>query len=346
MLISVADADGHPLDAKVELSDGAVILHSRGGAYGKPNLRNPDYRKALRVILERLGESGQTFSGVWLDSRVALTWPVSDRRLLEAAELTQPVDRLVTLIGQRAAAKGRREDSTGHGNSTKRIRIDVPGASAEQLQLLLGAPAGGGDRRLPAGTLSLVKPWMIDDAISALMSGAEHHFQASTDYDLLLPSGERLPPKAVFGIALSKVLSRPAKPSDFSAGPGQPCFDIIENAGYPIVRREEAASPPDTDDERSWAEGSVRRTTHLRRERAPGLAQMKKRYFVAEHGRLFCERCNLIPSEALGQLGDACIEVHHYKVSVSDMGPDSRTRLADLQCLCANCHRIVHREQL
>lgn len=345
MLISVADADGHLLDAKVELSADAITLHSRGGAYGKPNLRNPDYRKALRVILERLGEAGQTSSGVWLDSSIARTWPESERLLLNAAELQQPVAQLVTLIGQRGAAKGRAEGSSGHGNSTRRIRIGVPDLPVEQLQRLLAASDREGDR-LPAETLRLVESWMIDDAVSALMAGAEHHFQTSRDYDLLLPSGERLPPKAVFGIALGKVLGRPAKPSDFSAGRGQPCFDIIENAGYPIVPRDEAVSLPDTDDERSWAEGSVRRTSHLRRERAPGLAQMKKRHFIARHGRLFCERCGLIPSEALGPLGDACIEVHHDRVAVADMGTGTRTRLADLQCLCANCHRIVHREQL
>jgi 5-methylcytosine-specific restriction protein A len=45
MLISVADADGHLLDAKLELSAGAITLHSPGGEYGKPNLRNPDTRK-------------------------------------------------------------------------------------------------------------------------------------------------------------------------------------------------------------------------------------------------------------------------------------------------------------
>jgi 5-methylcytosine-specific restriction protein A len=54
----------------------------------------------------------------------------------------------------------------------------------------------------------------------------------------------------------------------------------------------------------------------------------------------------LVPSEGLGPFGDACIEVHHHAVAVAKMDGKARTRLADLQCLCANCHRIVHREQL
>lgn len=45
------------LDARIDIEDGAIILHSRGGAFGKPNLRNPGYRKALVVIVSRLLDS-------------------------------------------------------------------------------------------------------------------------------------------------------------------------------------------------------------------------------------------------------------------------------------------------
>ncbi len=278
MITTITDADGNALDAKVELEDGAIILHSRGGAFGKPNLRNPDYRKALRVILERLGGGDFAPSAVWIDSSVAQAWPEPQRRLLDAAEFVLPVDQLVTLIGQRGAAKGRPDGAGGHGNSTKRVRIGVPGASIAQLQMLLSAAARDHSSRLPAETQRLVEPWMIDEAIDAFRAGTEHSFQGSRDYDLLSPSGERLPPKAIFGLALSRVIGRPAKPTDFSAGWGQPCFDIIENAGYPIVPKDEIvpAPSPEADDERAWAEGSPRRVQHLRRERAPGLARMKK----------------------------------------------------------------------
>ncbi|HEV7254757.1 MAG TPA: hypothetical protein VGN97_16865 [Mesorhizobium sp.] len=59
---------------------------------------------------------------------------------------------------------------------------------------------------------------MIDEAIDAFLAGRPHNFQQSTDYDVLLGSGERLPPKAVFGLALEKLIGRPATPYDFSAG--------------------------------------------------------------------------------------------------------------------------------
>jgi hypothetical protein len=106
MLASINDAEGNLLDARLELEDGAIILHSRGGAFGKPNLTNPDYRKALRAILERLGDTDVRPSGVWVGSRVAQAWPEPQRRLLDSTEFARPVDQLLSLIGQRGLRKG------------------------------------------------------------------------------------------------------------------------------------------------------------------------------------------------------------------------------------------------
>ena len=44
-----------------------------------------------------------------------------------------------------------------------------------------------------------------------------------------------------------------------------------------------------------------------------------------------------------GAHGVVCIEVHHHLVQVESMTDTHRTKLEDLQCLCANCHRVVHR---
>ncbi|AZO04337.1 hypothetical protein [Mesorhizobium sp. M2A.F.Ca.ET.043.02.1.1] len=349
MLTRISDAAGAPLDAKVDVEDGAIIVHSRGGAFGKPNLRNPDHRKALSLIVERLKRSDaiDNVTGVWLDSRIALTWPEDERRLLEASEFALPAGDIVTLIGQRGAAKGRAEGTFGHGNSTKRVKFLVPHVSAHELQQIIGGPVDE-NKRVPSSVQRRVTGEMIDEAVARLMRGEPHPFYDSIEYDVLLPTGDRLPPKAVFGFALASVVGRPTKPTDFSAGWGQPCFSIIEEAGYPIVAKGESFPPPDADqdDERSWAEGDRRRVQHLRRERAPGLASAKKRRFIEEHGFLFCERCGVIPSRALGPHGDACIEVHHETIFVAKMDGVTRTRLNDLKCLCANCHRIIHRERL
>ena len=75
MLTEITDDDGHVLNAKVEVINGNIVLHSRGGAFGKPNLRNSDYRQALRAILERLASSDLKVLVIWLDSSVARKWP-------------------------------------------------------------------------------------------------------------------------------------------------------------------------------------------------------------------------------------------------------------------------------
>ena len=97
-------------------------------------------------------------------------------------------------------------------------------------------------------------------------------------------------------------------------------------------------------DDREWAEGNPKLVTHLQRERSSGLASKKKAAFIDKHGQLHCEHCGLVPVKVYGaDVGDACIEVHH-KLPLVDMLPGHNTQLEDLMCLCANCHRVIHRE--
>lgn len=346
MLVNLTDDSGTQLDAKVEVRTDEIVIHSRGGAFNKPNLRNPDYRKAVRLVIERLKTASWPIGGIWLDSSVARRWPLEDRLIVGTTEFNFDTNTLVTEIGQRGAAMGRPSGAVGHGNSTKRIKITLPGRSSLAIMEMLKASPAPDKERLPAATLRQVTPKLVDDAIAAFRSGKAHNFSPSVDYDLLLSDGDRLPPKAVFGLALEAIIGRPATPADFSAGWGTPCFEVLESAGYPIVTKNEqpSAEGAAADGEAVWAEGSTRRVQHLKRERATGLAAAKKRNFIATHGHLYCERCLVVPSKDLGELGDACIEVHHSKTKVADMTEGHATRLSDLQCLCANCHRIVHRE--
>ena len=95
-------------------------------------------------------------------------------------------------------------------------------------------------------------------------------------------------------------------------------------------------APPPSSEDRQWTEGKPRLITHLRKERASGLAQAKKDWFVRTHGRLLCKRCGMDPIEVYyGEHGAACIEVHHHVVRVEEMAEANQTRLEDLQCLCA-----------
>lgn len=101
--------------------------------------------------------------------------------------------------------------------------------------------------------------------------------------------------------------------------------------------------PDATDPE--FREGSLRLKKHLQRERHWGLAKKKKVAYIAAHGKLECERCRMDPAALFGfPIGHAVIEVHHAEVAVGEMTDGHRTKLSDLQCLCANCHRLVHAE--
>ncbi|MYN44970.1 hypothetical protein GTP23_07790 [Pseudoduganella sp. FT93W] len=136
-------------------------------------------------------------------------------------------------------------------------------------------------------------------------------------------------------------------PKNFTGGEGSACFRLLRAAGYSVIAKdaETTTTTPANDLEQEWAEGSVLLVSHLKRERSAGLAKAKKTQYRRFHGRLTCERCGLDPvKEYSSEDGEACIEVHHAKVHVSEMLPGHKTSLDDLQCLCANCHRFIHRQ--
>ena len=204
------------------------------------------------------------------------------------------------------------------------------------------------DRRLPVATFDPVREDHIWLAVQSILSGqVQHSFGESTDYDVIANDQSRLPPKAVFGVAASEALGIDIRPWHFTGGLNTRCFKAINDAGYRIVPKGEGVGAdelPRDPEERIWAEGSQVLVTHLRRERASGISRAKKRAFKREHGRLFCERCKLEPQEIYGsEIGNACIEVHHDLPLGAE--PTVRdTKLQDLKCVCANCHRIIHYE--
>lgn len=354
MTYQILDDGGEPMDAHYDAEQGSLVLHSRGGTKSSPNARNTQYAEALRLLLTRIHASDLAISEVHVDSSRVQNLPREERRILSPGEASRDPGELFTMLSSRMAVVGRDPNArSGHGNSNKRIRFDFRGLpSVDQIN---GAVHGMRVRRdlrsrdrLPADQLNRVKPEHILRSVQKLCMGHPNDkFGPSTDYDVLADSGARLPPKAVFGLAASEVLGFEVQPRHFSGGEGTPCFKAIRQAGFEIVPKGEPSRSDDLPldpEDRIWAEGRPRLATHLRKERARGLARAKKARFFEEQGRLFCERCGLDPEAMYGpELGDACIEVHHHAVQISDMDEDHETTLDDLQCLCANCHRVVHR---
>ncbi len=349
------DATGTPLDAHFEVQDRTLILHSRGGTIGAANARNTKYGPALRILLKRIEHFKLTLVGVWVDSSRVQNLPMEERQILHPKEGETSPTELFTLLSNRMAQVGRDPNSRSlRGNSNKRLRFDFAGnLSDEQIAEIVGKGkthlASGRYEQLSTERLELVLSDHIRRAVERLLSGSvEHPFSESTTYDVITEDGSRLPPKAVFGLAASEVLGFEVLPQHFVGGEGTRCFTAIRDAGYKIVPKDilpqPAEVPPDPSD-REWAEGDPKRVTHLQRERRAGIAKAKKKKFRREHGRLLCERCGLDPKEAYGpDLGDACIEVHH-KIPLAEGPPKGRrTQLDDLMCVCANCHRVIHRE--
>lgn len=61
---------------------------------------------------------------------------------------------------------------------------------------------------VPTEVLNRVTPEMVWEAALAVAGGAPHAFGHSTFYDLVLPDGQRVPPKAVLGVVLANVIGR------------------------------------------------------------------------------------------------------------------------------------------
>jgi hypothetical protein len=345
---------GDLLDARVEIGDESIALHGRGGAKGK-NPLNPDYSEALRFILQRLSAAELPIEGIWVDSSQARRLPDDERSIWRAGDSFTRPDELIRRLGARMKDVGRAASSKG-GNSTKRILIRLGGrAPATELQKVFRAQAvAGGEvtERLAADRLHEVTAENLWHAVERLRGGESHSFGPSLDYDVVLEDGTRLAPKAVFGLAASEALGFEVLPGHFTAGETSPSFRILRAAGYTIsTKNDEARSakgPPGAlaaAADAEWREGTPRIRRHLGRERAAGLGEAKKARFRRENGgRLFCEACGFDPVAQYGtQDAEACIEAHHDAVQIKDMAPGHRTRLEDLKCLCANCHRLEHR---
>jgi hypothetical protein len=324
-------------------------------------ITQPRVAVALRYVMETAATSGLSFVFRKSGDVAAVDFQDGTRRNLYSVTansehllfyLRAPAQqRAPHLLAAAVARYGEQEL-----NSLGEYRIPITTMSEAQALLAWLRDTDAWDRiisrvgartREPAATFETVTAEHILAAARRLADGfTDHAFGPSTDYDLLF-EGQRLPPKAVFGLAATTALGRPIGPGDFSGGLGTTCFRALANAGYVILPRDESgtAEPDLSADDRLWAEGDPKLVTHLRRERGSGLSTAKRAQFIASHGKLFCERCEMDPVAHFGAPhGEACIEVHHNKVAVTDMTPGHRTELKDLQCLCANCHRVVHRE--
>lgn len=109
------------------------------------------------------------------------------------------------------------------------------------------------------------------------------------------------------------------------------------------------AAPPSSTEEEfydlenySAKEGRTLIRVHALKERDRLLVKRAKKYYKSKWGGVLkCEACDLVPASVYGGRGDACIEAHH-RTPISQLLPDSITKVTDLAMLCASCHRVLH----
>jgi predicted HNH restriction endonuclease len=98
------------------------------------------------------------------------------------------------------------------------------------------------------------------------------------------------------------------------------------------------------DIDEDFSEGQVLTRLHKIRERNPALTKKKKQKVLSETGRLECEVCSFDFHKIYGKLGKGYAECHHT-TPLSTLNRESKTKLADLSIVCANCHRMIHRSR-
>ncbi|MYX34386.1 MULTISPECIES: HNH endonuclease [unclassified Streptomyces] len=102
------------------------------------------------------------------------------------------------------------------------------------------------------------------------------------------------------------------------------------------------AGGEELDDDFSAAEGRLLMRRHLARERNKSLRKKKIDSVLRKGGSLACEACRFDFEEVYGERGAGYIECHHV-VPLHKAG-EGRTKLSDLALICANCHRMIHRQ--
>jgi len=111
-----------------------------------------------------------------------------------------------------------------------------------------------------------------------------------------------------------------------------------------ILLGERFPDDDNTDAPEMETEGRVIGALHKRYERSQKNKQNKIKDFKKRNGRVVCEACGFDFERTYGERGEDFCEVHH-EIPVSRMQLGHKTRLQDLRCVCANCHRIIHRRK-
>ena len=125
------DDDGSILQAKLDIEENAIVLHSRSGSRADANPRNPEYAAALELVLKRIQAAGLSVQSAWVDSRNVQHLEMSERTILTDKEFAAGHNTALALMKARIPEVGRAPGATGAGNATKRIKLLIAGTRSE-----------------------------------------------------------------------------------------------------------------------------------------------------------------------------------------------------------------------
>lgn len=191
-------------------------------------------------------------------------------------------------------------------------------------------------------------PISVDHIVEALSSlGGEAHLDKITEKVVLIapPPLPRDPGASI----RARIQERCAEAKSYKGGDHlfESTFGVNARRGVWKLRLDQLSpSNPDNIQDGSDAfisapEGKAALRIHLRRERSKKLIEA----FKAALTDPCCEACGMRFADVYGDLGAGYIEAHH-KIPVSSLDEASCTNISDLAALCANCHRIIHKNGL
>ncbi len=93
----------------------------------------------------------------------------------------------------------------------------------------------------------------------------------------------------------------------------------------------------------AYSEGKDKLVLHKTKERTPELISKFKSYKASKDSSLSCEVCGFSFKKVYGDIGDGYIEAHHI-TPISMLTEERETTFDDLILVCANCHRMLHRQ--
>ena len=126
-------------------------------------------------------------------------------------------------------------------------------------------------------------------------------------------------------------------------------IDFFEDIDRQIPKVSEEIDLYYYDEDIKIEEGAYTEATVKRRKRSKQLRDEAVKYYSDENNHIYCSICGFDYTSKYGELGKGFIEIHHkkpiYQYDDEDYQKLLKDAIKELMPLCANCHRMLHRDK-